>query len=112
MQYNNFVSLMDGFSIDDFSVYGIESYRDENTSLFEFNDEQAIIDEHAEGLAVEAMATLLVTGTSGTDIFVYDVNTHKWEARDRVAIADTYESYGSLADFLDGVINRIEEANA
>lgn len=106
-QYDAFVSRMDGFSIDGFSVYGMKNYQNEHNSLFEYNNELKRVDAFTEGAA----DALIFIGGTGTDVFVYDTITSRWEVRDRIAINELYETYPALTEMLYGVASRICEIN-
>ncbi|AHK18292.1 YrhA family protein [Yersinia similis] len=110
-QYLEFVSLMDGFIIDGYSVYGLSNYDEVHNELFEYNDEQTNILREAPELVVDEINYLIFIGSTGTDSFVYDVRTHKWEVRDRIAIDEAYESFDSLVEFLAAQLARIKADN-
>ncbi|WP_061324114.1 YrhA family protein [Serratia rubidaea] len=111
-QYMAFVRGIDGFSIDGYSVYGLKNYSDEHNELFEYNDELTTISQKAPSAYVDSYDNLIVIGHNGTDTFVYDIQSKKWDMRDRIAIDEAYESHDSFESFLSSVVNTIIENNS
>ncbi|MDX5629320.1 MULTISPECIES: YrhA family protein [unclassified Brenneria] len=107
-EYGAFVRLADGFEIDGTRICGIES--DEESSeynrLKDNNDWLTLIPE----LYDERMDGLIVIGENGTDTFVYDTASQRFEARDRIRIEDAYSSYGTLAELLAELVKRLMDA--
>ncbi|QKJ85203.1 hypothetical protein PMPD1_0220 [Paramixta manurensis] len=106
-QYLALMALIDGFSIDGFSIYGLRSYRNEHNNFFEYNNGASRTNEPN----TKESASLLLIGSTGTDLFVYDMSSERWEARDRIAIDEAYESYASLAELIESITLRIKNAN-
>lgn len=105
-QYWPFLSCIDGFNIDGYSLLGLGSYHNEQNGLVEYN----------EGLATalsgdKAEKKFILIGTSGTDWFVFNLQNHSWESRDRIAIDEVYESFEGLENLVKSIISRIKEAN-
>ncbi|MDX5629318.1 MULTISPECIES: YrhA family protein [unclassified Brenneria] len=106
-EYGAFVRLTDGFAIDGTRVHGIENHGVlEYNRLKECNDWLTLIPE----LYNDSMDGLIVIGENGTDTFVYDTASQRFEARDRIAIEDAYSSYNTLAELLAELVKRLMDA--
>lgn len=112
VQYGQFIRLMDGFQIDGIRIYGLENHgKSKYNRLIEYNDELTLISQKAPNAYVESYDHLIVIGNNGTDTFVYDVRTQKWDMRDRIAIDESYESHDTFESFLSSVVKTIQENN-
>ncbi|BFI71972.1 YrhA family protein [Yersinia pseudotuberculosis] len=107
-QYHEFLRLSDGLAADGVYFYGIACEgKLIGNRLIDNNDALRDGDMYDE-----SMDGLIAIGSSNSDIFVYDTNTHKWESRDRIAIDDINESYDTLAELIDSQLQRINIGDA
>lgn len=105
-QYFPFLSGVDGFSIDGYSLFGLDSYRDEKNGIIEYNKELASAN-NTEGTSNK----FILIGTSGTDWYVYNLIDNAWESRDRIAVDEVYESFTTLTGLIKNIMARIKDAN-
>ncbi|MEE3663086.1 YrhA family protein [Brenneria sp. g21c3] len=107
-EYGAFVRLTDGFEIDGTRIHGIENYgSSEYNRLKENNDWLTLVPD----LYDERMDGLIVIGADGTDTFVYDTVSQRFEARDRIRIEDAYSSYNTLAELLAELVKQLMDVN-
>ncbi|MDX5629317.1 MULTISPECIES: YrhA family protein [unclassified Brenneria] len=107
-EYGAFVRLTDGFEIDGTRIHGIENHGVlEYNRLKENNDWLTLVPE----LYNDSMDGLIVIGADGTDTFVYDTASQRFEARDRIAIDTAYSSYGTLAELLAELVKQLMDVN-
>ncbi|MBH1930860.1 YrhA family protein [Serratia rubidaea] len=110
-EYHPFLKLMDGFDIDGYELYGISNKSADGNEKINIESANRLSSKLSNDYD-EQLENLVIIGGNGTDIFVCDLQSKKWDVRDRIAIDEAYESHDTFESFLSSVVKTIMENNS
>lgn len=110
-EYDPFLKLMDGFDIDGYELYGISNKSVDGNEKINIESANSLSNELSSDYD-EQLENLVIIGGNGTDIFVCDLQSKKWDMRDSIAIDEAYESHDSFESFLSSVVKTIMDNNS